>query len=137
MRSGPGGVGGPNHAVAPPSFEPDAKLTKRYSGPSALLERAMSFSELATMKAWMVAHKRCQPIEYHACDAVLTLWLMGWMGAPAFMLLDEPWAVLACVGLFFAPAGYVRLRRHLHARQRLRCDWLDALAHPAPRHPVA
>lgn len=97
----------------------------------------MTLAQLAAMKAWMTAHRARQPVEYHACDAVLTLWLMGWMGAPAFLMLDEPWAVLACVGLFFAPPGYLRLRRRLHGQQRLRCDWLEAVAQPAPRRPAA
>ncbi|MFO1338170.1 MAG: hypothetical protein U1F53_08025 [Burkholderiaceae bacterium] len=97
----------------------------------------MTLAQLAAMKAWMVAHKRHQPVEYHACDVVLTLWLMGWMGAPAFVLLDEPWAVLASVVLCFAPAAYLRLRRRWHRAGHLRCDWLDAVAHTAPRRPLA
>jgi hypothetical protein len=96
-------------------------------------EAAVTFAQLTAMKAWMNAHRHGQPIEYHACDAVLTLWLMGWMGAPAFIVLDDPWAVLGCVALFFAPPGYLRLRRRLHERHRLRCDWLDTVQ-PAPRH---
>ena len=90
----------------------------------------MTVSQLSAMKAWMVAHRARQPIEYHACDAVLTLWLMGWMGAPAFFMLDDPWAVLACVALFFAPRGYLGLRRSLHEHQRVRCDWLEAVQPP-------
>lgn len=97
----------------------------------------MTLAQLAAMKAWMTAHRARQPVEYHACDAVLTLWLMGWMGAPAFVLLDEPGAVLGCVALFFVPAGYLRWRRRLHAHGRLRCDWLDAANHPAQGRPAA
>ncbi len=97
----------------------------------------MTLAQLAAMKAWMVAHKQRRPVEYHACDAVLTLWLMGWMGAPAFALLDEPWAVLGCVALFFAPGGYLRWRRRWHQAGRLRCDWLDAVTHTMPRRPLA
>ncbi|HJV68604.1 hypothetical protein [Ideonella sp.] len=91
----------------------------------------MSFAQLTAMKAWMVAHRAGQPIEYHTCDAVLTLWLLGWMGAPAFIVLDAPWAVIGCVALFFTPSAYLRLRRSLHLKGRLRCDWLDAVRHPA------
>jgi hypothetical protein len=89
----------------------------------------MTFAQLIAMKAWLVAHRHQQPVEYHACDAVLTLWLMGWMGAPAMVVLDEPWGVFVCVALFFAPGRYLRLRRSLHRRGRLRCDWLDAVNH--------
>jgi hypothetical protein len=49
------------------------------------------------------------------------------MGLPPALLLHWAWAVGACVPLFFAPPLYVRLRRHLHRRGRLRCDWLVAL----------
>lgn len=91
----------------------------------------MTFTQLSAMKAWMAAHRADQPIEYHTWDAVLTVWLLGWMGVPAFMVLDDLWAVLPCVALFFAPRAYCRLRHSLHLQQRLRCDWLDALTpHP-------
>jgi len=93
----------------------------------------MKLNQLVAMKAWMVAHRRGQPVEYHAWDAVLTLWLMGWMGAPAFIVLDNLWAELACVSLFFVPHAYLRLRRRLHRRQRLRCDWLEVVQSPADR----
>lgn len=91
----------------------------------------MTFAQLTAMKAWQVAHRAAQPVEYHACDAVLTLWLVGWMGAPAMVVLDQPWAVLACVALFFAPRHYVALRRTLHRRGQLRCDWLEAVESPS------
>jgi hypothetical protein len=87
----------------------------------------MTLVQLTAMKAWMNAHRAGQPVEYHAWDAVLTLWLMGWMGLPACLLLDDPWAVMACVALFFMPPGYLRLRASLHRRHRLRCDWLDVV----------
>ncbi|MEK8032617.1 hypothetical protein AACH06_17490 [Ideonella sp. DXS29W] len=87
----------------------------------------MTFNQLSAMKAWMVDHRHGQPVEYHAWDAVLTLWLMGWMGAPAFIVLDNLWAEVACVALFFVPRAYLSLRRRLHTRQRLRCDWLHVV----------
>ena len=87
----------------------------------------MTLAQLASLKAWHVAHKAERPIEFHTCDAVLTLRLLGWMGAPGMVLLDEPWAVIACVMLFFVPQAYVALRRRLHDERWLRCDWLDLL----------
>jgi hypothetical protein len=90
-------------------------------------EITMTLAQLTAMKAWQVAHRAGHPVEYHACDAVLTLWLMGWTGAPAMVVLGQPWAVLACVALFFAPSRYLSLRRALHRRGQLRCDWLGAL----------
>ena len=91
----------------------------------------MTLDQLAAMKAWHVAHRRQSPVEFHVCDAVLTLWLLGWTGVPAALLLDQPWALLGCLLGFLTPGRYLRLRRRLHLRQRLRCDWLDALPRPS------
>jgi len=91
----------------------------------------MTFAQLTAMKAWMVAHRAGHPIEYHSFDAVLTLWLMGWVGAPAFIVLDAPWGVIGCVALFFCPSAYLRLRHSLHVKRRLRCDWLEVARQPA------
>jgi hypothetical protein len=96
-------------------------------------ERIVTLAQLSTLKAWMVAHRARHPLEYHAWDAVLTLWLMGWMGVPACVLLDDPWAVMACVALFFTPPGYLRLRGKLHRQRRLRCDWLEVIQPARPR----
>jgi hypothetical protein len=74
-----------------------------------------------------VTHRRERPIEFHTWDAVLTLWLMGWLGVPAELLLWQVYGLAACAGLMLVPTGYVKLRRRLHASGRLRCDWLDAL----------
>ena len=91
----------------------------------------MTLNQLSAMKAWMVANRPGQPVEYHAWDVVLTLWLVGWMGAPAFIVLGELWAELGCVALFFAPHAYLWLRSRLHQQQRVRCDWLVVLQSPA------
>lgn len=87
----------------------------------------MNVQQMSTLKQWFVAHRDDAPLEYHAWDAVLTLWLLGIMGVPPALLLHEEWTVLLCVPLFFAPPLYVRLRTRLHQRGRLRCDWLPEL----------
>jgi hypothetical protein len=87
----------------------------------------MTLHQLSVLKQWHVSHKRERPIEFHTWDAVLTLWLMGWLGVPAELLLWQVYGLAACAGLMLVPAGYVKLRRRLHASGRLRCDWLDAL----------
>lgn len=89
----------------------------------------MTLTQLTAMKAWHVAHRQRQPLEFQLCDAVLTLWLVGWVGAPGMLLLDEPWGVMACVMLWFEPAAYLRWRERLHRLGRVRCDWLDAVHH--------
>jgi hypothetical protein len=86
----------------------------------------MTLDQLAGLKQWHVAHRCQHPVEFHAWDAVLTLWLIGWIGLAPAVLLDELYGVVLCTLLFFAPSGYVNLRRRLHRKGRLRCDWLEA-----------
>lgn len=87
----------------------------------------MTLRQMSQLKRWHVDHREHAPLEYHAWDGVLTLWLLGWMGVPPALLLHWTWMVLACIPLAFAPGAYVRLRLRLHRRGRLRCDWLPAL----------
>lgn len=90
----------------------------------------MNVSQLAAVKRWHVLHRDRRPVELHAWDAVLTLWLVGWMGViPAFML-HAGWGVALCVMLVYAPPAYVALRRRLHRKGRLRCDWIDSVPPP-------
>ncbi len=84
----------------------------------------MTLHQMSSIKRWQVAHREASPLEYHAWDAVLTLWILGWVGMPPALMLHWSWLVALCVPLFFAPPAYVRLRRRLHQRGRLRCDWL-------------
>ena len=87
----------------------------------------MKVDQLASVKRWQVQHRRQSPLEYHAWDAVLTLWLLGWVGLAPAAVLHWSWLVAACAPLAFAPSLYVACRRRLHRSGRLRCDWLPAL----------
>lgn len=87
----------------------------------------MNLRQMSSLKRWHVDHRDEAPLEYHAWDAILTLWVLGWMGMPPALLLHWTAAVPLCVAMFFAPPAYVALRRRLHAGGRLRCDWLPAL----------
>ncbi len=84
----------------------------------------MTLAQLALVKAWHLDHHATQPLEFHAWDTVLTLWLMGWTGAPGMALLDETWAVVGFVLLMFSPSAYVVARDRLQRKGWLRCDWL-------------
>jgi hypothetical protein len=90
-------------------------------------EAVMNVRQMSMLKRWFVDHRERSPLEYHVWDAVLTMWLMGWMGVPPALLLHWSWALALCVLLYFAPPAYVRLRRRLHASGRLRCDWLGVV----------
>lgn len=86
----------------------------------------MNLQQLHNLKRWHLRHLQ-QPVEKWMWDAVLTVWMTAWVGLPAAVLIDAPWAKMT--GLFlllFFPGCYVGLRGHLHRVGRLRCDWLAA-----------
>ncbi|OYV00228.1 MAG: hypothetical protein CFE45_09930 [Burkholderiales bacterium PBB5] len=86
----------------------------------------MTLQQLSAVKRWHIHHHRQGSVEYQVWDSMLTCWMLGWMGLPPAVLLAPGWAVVPCVALFFAPSLYVALRRRLHSRGVLRCDWLDS-----------
>lgn len=84
----------------------------------------MTLDELQRIKQWHVDHRSDHPVEYHLWDAMLTLWLMGWVGwLPAFAF-EAMWAAPLCMTAMFAPTLYVTWRCRAHRAQRLRCDWI-------------
>lgn len=90
----------------------------------------MTLQQLTTVKRWHQTHPRERSLEQQLWDVMLTCWLMGWMGVPAAVLLAPGLGVAVCVGLFFVPSLYVRLRARLHRRGVLRCDWLASAQRP-------
>lgn len=87
----------------------------------------MTLSQFHALKLWHSRHARERPLERNAWDAVLTLWMMGWVGGAASLVLGAPWAELACLALLFLPGSYVTWRTRMHRIGRLRCDWITAL----------
>lgn len=87
----------------------------------------MTLDQFHDLKTWHVRHAADRPLEGHVWNAVLTLWLVGWVGIPTAWLLGAQVLGLAGLGLLLLPGAYVRLRRRLHRRGQLRCDWLGAL----------
>jgi hypothetical protein len=86
----------------------------------------MSLDELQRIKKWHVAHRHDHPVEYHTWDALLTLWVMGWVGwLPAFAF-DALWSMPLCALAMAAPGLYVAWRLKAHREGRLRCDWQPA-----------
>ncbi len=85
----------------------------------------MSLDEIRRIRQWHVAHRRDRPFEYNLWDAILTLWILGWIGwLPAFVTGDALW--FAPLGLMAhrLPDAYARWRARAHQSHRLRCDWL-------------
>jgi hypothetical protein len=87
----------------------------------------MTLHQFEELKVWHLRQGRRHPIEKNLWDAVLTIWLLGCVGAPAAFLLHAGWAEVACLSVLFLPGLYVTLRRWLHNKRLLRCDWIVAL----------
>ena len=86
----------------------------------------MSLNELQRIKQWHVTHRDENPLEYHLWDAMLALWLTGWVGWLPAIALDQYWAMPLCAATMAAPRLYVTWRTRAHRAQRLRCDWIGA-----------
>ncbi|MFZ4288571.1 hypothetical protein [Variovorax sp. HJSM1_2] len=87
----------------------------------------LTLNDLQRIKQWHVQNKYQHPIEYHLLDAVLTCWLMGWVGWLPALMFDAEWAFPLCMLAMHLPSCYVYSRTIAHQRQRVRCDWLDTV----------
>jgi hypothetical protein len=85
----------------------------------------MRLKQITYLKRWLIGH------DHHlgliVCDAVLGAWIAGWAILPVMLLLDVPELLPVSLILIFLPELYVALRRLLHRKGFLRCDWLVAL----------
>jgi hypothetical protein len=84
----------------------------------------MTLQQLAAIKQWHMTHPLGHQVEQQVWDGVLASWVAGWTGLPAAWFLASPEVLLGCGALVLLPGLYVALRRRLHRRGRLRCDWL-------------
>jgi hypothetical protein len=80
-------------------------------------------ARLQRIKNWMKAHQQSHRVEYEAFDTVLTIWLMGLVGALPVIVLQEWWILPICSIATFAPSMYISRRLRQHAQGKLRCDW--------------
>jgi len=87
----------------------------------------MTLQQFQELKVWHARQGNRHPVEKAIWDGVLTVWLMGWVGAPTAFLIHLGWAEAACISVLFLPSLYVSARRKLHRRRWLRCDWIVAL----------
>jgi hypothetical protein len=88
------------------------------------MEATMSLAELQRIKRWHLAHRQDHPVECQLWDAVLTLWLAGWVGWLPVLLFELLWLLPLCLLGVSTPTLYVRWRLRAHAAHRLRCDWI-------------
>ena len=87
----------------------------------------MTLHQFHALKQWHLRHWRDHPLEKNLWEAVLTLWLMGWVGGAVSLLLNLPWVEVCCLALLFLPSAYVAMRARWHRTGRLRCDWISSL----------
>jgi hypothetical protein len=90
-------------------------------------ERAMTLQQFQSLRRWHLRHWHNKPVETHIWDAVVTLWMTGWVAGPAGLLLQIEWAWTGSCALLFLPGLYVALRDRMHRRGTLRCDWIIVL----------
>jgi hypothetical protein len=84
----------------------------------------MTLDQFQELSQWHLRHQHDHPLEGHAWTMVLTLWLAGWVGAPAAWLLAGKAEAMAAAALVLLPRIYLGWRERLHRRGRLRCDWI-------------
>jgi len=87
----------------------------------------MTLDQFQDLRLWHQRHQHDHPLESHVWTAVLTLWLVGWVGTPTAWLAFGEVAALVVAVLVLAPRAYVGWRERLHRRGRLRCDWIVVL----------
>lgn len=92
---------------------------------SFMRRRRITLAKMQRLKNWHSTQRNGCPVEKAVWDAVLMVWLMGWIGwIPAFAF-EMPWVYPLCLLAMFAPRLYVDWRLRIHRMRRLRCDWLD------------
>ena len=86
----------------------------------------MTLEQMSSIKRWHLGHRHRHPVEGWLWDLVLTLWVMSLLGIPVGLLIDSLLLSSASLALAVLPSLYTLLRRQLHRRGVLRCDWLEA-----------
>ena len=85
---------------------------------------AVPISELHRIRKWHVEHAQDHPLEFQLWDAVITCWLMGWVGWLPTFALDVWWSGPLCLLGMLLPSMYIAWRTRADALNKLRCDWI-------------
>jgi hypothetical protein len=94
----------------------------------------MSLEQLHALKVWHERHAHRSPVEAEVWNALLTLWVMGWVGAPIAWVLGRKLLIFVGLAATLLPGRYVALRSAMHRSGRLRCDWVAVLHRSPPGH---
>ena len=90
--------------------------------------RRITLVQMERVKNWHIAQCGRHPAERQIWEAVMTLWVMGWIGWFPAYAFEAPWAYPLCLLGILAPRLYVAWRAGAHETRRLRCDWLDQVS---------
>jgi len=88
----------------------------------------ITLAQFKRLKDWREAQRGAHPMECQVWEAVLTAWMMGWIGWLPAYVFEAPWAYPLCVLGTLAPRLYVYTRARAHFARRLRCDWLELVS---------
>ncbi|SFB79609.1 hypothetical protein SAMN05216344_103163 [Polaromonas sp. OV174] len=88
----------------------------------------ITLAQLQRLKDWRVAQRKAHPVECQVWEAVLTCWIMGWIGWLPAYAFEASWAYPLCVLGMLTPRCYVHWRERAHEAARLRCDWLNLVS---------
>ena len=88
------------------------------------LAHPLTLQQMKKLKDWHALQQGKHAMEYEVWNAVLTVWLMGWIGCLPALTFDAAWALPLCLLGVLAPQFYVHARVRAHETGRLRCDWL-------------
>ena len=86
---------------------------------------ALTLQQMSKLKDWHVLCRGTNAVDYEVWNAVLTVWLMGWIGCLPALIIDALWALPFCLLGVLAPQFYVYVRVRAHKTGQLRCDWLE------------
>ena len=89
--------------------------------------RRLSLVTFQRIRDWHVTEHAGHPMEHRVWEAVMTLWIMAWIGWLPAYTFEATWAYPLCLLGVLAPRLYIALRAHAHHSGRLRCDWLALL----------
>ena len=85
----------------------------------------ITLAQMQRLKNWHVGQSGAHRLERAVWEAVLTAWVLGWVGWLPAYAFEAPWAYPLCLLGIFMPRFYVNWRARAHGLGRLRCDWLD------------
>lgn len=91
------------------------------------LSSRLSLAQLQRVKNWHATEHATHPAEHRVWEAVMTLWVMAWIGWLPAYTFEAAWAYPLCLLGVMMPRLYIGLRTHAHHSGRLKCDWLKLL----------